>query len=598
MPAQTTFPGFNANNCTPLHFNVDGSTGCTITRADFRPYTKDDFAAQEMKEVGMDKIIAQTKEARLMGVQQKGLMDLILSRHAPIREGSAGPNPSIIAPWRLVPRRSVVNINYFLITAGASTPPADPASALPASYPATAYFLTVKASTGGFGSAIKNLERYFLPGMYLYVETTARHVGADWQTFVTAPNIDSSVSIQFRVVAAVGKANDADTAYVVVAPTEFQSYEASLSAWNTYKADTTGSPSPKQKVSGTLVEKGTMLILTNSVSDKEAWCYQQPAINNLGLIEYWRQTYRWTHQYNDEYIKALEAPLTSEFFKKFRTLPIAEQRRQQELLMQKWYFNSIFYGQRISDKQTLADWTSLPTVEDLTNPGCTLEYKSNTLGIRTQLAECGKVLDLNGAVLNIDTIRELAYNLKRERGNDGSDISVLDMMGDRFTKSKFRDVMIRYYKAKYGVDVHINMDLNQKIVDTLTNRTVFEYDKFDLPDEGVSIAFFTDTYFDDRLGAASALGAGDGTKNRARQLWLVDWSDILVGVHGSRSVSRQTNVNDKLYQCVIDPNINHYKLNSRTIEVQVGNVNRHCVIENFSDACPNVTVSTCNPTVS
>lgn len=598
MAVNTTFPGFNADNCTPLFFGVDGSTGCTLTRADIRPFSKSDFSDQGFKEVGMDKIIAQTKEARMMGVPQRSLMDLILSRHAPIKEGSAGPSQSIIAPYRLVPRRTIVNINYFLISAGSATAPVDPATPFPSTLPATAWYITVAPSTGGYGSNIKNIEKYFLPGMYLYVETTARHVGSDWQTHVGGGNIDSSVSIQFRVVAAVGKSGDTGVAYVVVAPTSFQSYEASLSAWNTFKADTSGTLSPKEQVSQTLVEKGTAIIMANSVSDREAWCYQPPAINNLGLAEYWRQTYRWTHQYNDEYLKALEAPLTSEFFKKFRTLPIAEQRRQQEMLMHKWYLNTVFYGDRISDKQTIATWTDLPTVEDLTNPGCTLEHKSNTLGARTQLAECGKVLDLNGGALNVDTIQELAYTLKRERGNDGSDISVIDMMGDRFSKSKFRDVMIRYYKAKYGVDVSINMQLGQKLVDSVTNRLVFEYDKFDLPDQGVSLSFFTDTFFDDRIGAAQSLGASSGTKNRARQLWLIDWSDITIGVHGSRSVSRQTNLADNLYNCVISPNVNHYRLNSRTIEVQVGNPNRHTIIENFSDACPSVTVAVCNPTVS
>jgi hypothetical protein len=602
MPSQVSFPGFNADNCTPLNFQVDGSTGCSLTRADIRPFTKADFAAQEFKEVGMDRIIAQTKEARLMGVPQRSLMDLLLSRHVPLRQGSVGPNPSIIAPFRLVPRRHVVNINYFVITAGSATAPVDPVTPFPSSLPATAWYLTVKASTGGFGTAIKNIEKYLLPGLYLYCETTARHVGADWQTFVGGGNIDSSVSLQFRVVGAVGKSGDDTTAYVIVAPTAFQSYEASLSAWTTLKANNGdgggGVPSSQQKTSRTFVEKGTLLIMANSVSDKEAWCYQSPAINNLGLIEYWQQTYRWTHQYNDEYLKALEAPLTSEFFKKFRTLPIAEQRRQQEALMQKWYFNTFFYGDRISDKQTLSDWTNLPTVDDVTNPGCPLEYKSNTLGARTQLSECGKVLDMNGAALNIDTIREICYNLKRERGNDGSDISVIDTMCDRFTKSKIRDVMIRYYKAKYGVDVNINMQLNQKLVDSMTKRLVFEYDQFDLPDEGVSMSVFTDTYFDDRIGAAQALGASSGTKNRARQLWMLDWSDILIGVIRSRSVSRTTNLADDLYSCVIDPNVNHYKLNSRTIEVQVGNPNRHTVIENFSDACPSMTVAVCQPTIS
>lgn len=600
MASNVAFPGFNTTNCQPLFFGVDGSTGCTLTKADIRPFTKDDFAAQDMKEVGMDRIIASTKEARMIGVPQRSLMDLLLSRHTPVRTGSPGPDQSIVAPYRLVPRRTIVNLNYFLVTAGSSTAPVDPAVAFPAQLPATAYFLTVKISTGGFGSAVKNIERYFLPGMYAYVETTARHVGADWQTFVGGGNIDSSVGpIGFRVVAAVGKSGDADTAYVVVAPVDFQSYEVSPSAWATYSADTSGSPSPKQKVSATLVTKGTLLLGVNSVSDKEAWCYQQPALNNLGLIEYWRQTYRWTHQYNDEYLKALSAPLTSEFFKKFRTLPIAEQRRQQEQLMQQWYYNTVFYGQRISDKQTIATWNQLPSIDDITNPGCTLEYKSNTLGIRTQLGECGKILDLNGGNLNFDTLFELCYNLKRERGNDGTDVQVIDFMTDRFTKSKIRDMMVRYYKAKYGVDsLQMNMQLGQKLVDTVTKRTTFEYDIFDLPDQGVQFSLFTDTYFDDRISASSALGASSGTKNRARSLWAVDWSDILIGVLGNRSVTRQTNKADDIYNCVIDPNINHYKLNSRTIEVQVGNTNRHLVVENFADACPTVTVPVCAPTLA
>jgi hypothetical protein len=600
MASNVAFPGFNTTNCQPLFFGVDGSTGCTLTKADIRPFTKDDFAAQDMKEVGMDRIIAGTKEARMIGVPQRSLMDLLLSRHAPIRTGSPGPDQSIVAPYRLVPRRTIVNLNYFLVTAGSATAPVDPATPFPSSLPATAYFLTVKISTGGFGSAVKNIERYFLPGMYSYVETTARHVGSDWQTFVGGGNIDSSVGpIGFRVVAAVGKAADADTAYVVVAPVDFQSYETSVSAWNTFKADTSGSPSPAQRVSATLVTKGTLLLGVNSVSDKEVWCYQQPALNNLGLIEYWRQTYRWTHQYNDAYIEALSAPLTSEFFKKFRTLPIAEQRRQQEQLMQQWLYNTVFYGQRISDKQTIATWNQLPAIDDLTNPGCTLEYKSNTLGIRTQLGECGKILDLNGGALNFDTLFELCYNLKRERGNDGTDVQVIDFMTDRFTKSKIRDMMVRYYKAKYGVDsLQINMQLGQKLVDSVTKRTVFDYDQFDLPDQGVSFSLFTDTYFDDRISASSSLGASSGTKNRARSLWAVDWSDILIGVHGNRSVTRQTNKADDIYNCVIDPNVNHYKLNSRTIEVQVGNTNRHLVIENFGDTCPTVTVPVCAPTLA
>lgn len=596
-----SYPGFPADNFTPLFFQVDGSTGCTLTRAQIRPFTKDDFAAQGLKEVGMDKTIAQMKEARMAGVQQKGLTDLLLSRHVKVNEGAVQSNGSIIAPFTLLPRRNVVNINYWLVTAGSATQPADPASAWASTLPATVYYLTVKVSTTGYGTQITNLDRYFLPGMYVFVESTARHVGSDWQTYVGGGNIDSSVSLQFRVIGAVMKSGSSDTAYVAVAPTEFQSLETSSSAWTTYKANTTPDSdgiTPQQKASRSFVTKGTLLILANSVSDYESWCYQPPSINDKTLVEYWKQTIRWTHQYNDEYLKALTAPLTSEFYKKFRTLPIAEQRRQQEALMEKAFYNTVFYGDAISDKQTLATWTDLPTVDDLTNPGCSLEYKSNTIGIRNQLSEASKVIDNNGGALNLDTLFEIFYTLKRERGNDGTDISMIDTMTDRFTKAKIRELMIRYYKAKFSMDVMVNMQPNQKVVDSVSGRTVFEYDKYDLPDQGVSFSVFTDTYFDDRLGASQSLGASSGTKNRARSLHIIDWSDIQIGLHGTRSVKRQTNVADNLYNCTITQNVNHYMLNSKTIEVRVGNPNRHTIIENFSDACPTVTYSNCTPTAS
>ncbi len=171
-------------------------------------------------------------------------------------------------------------------------------------------------------------------------------------------------------------------------------------------------------------------------------------------------------------------------------------------------------------------------------------------------------------------------------------------MTDRFTKSRFRDAMIRYYKAKYGADITIYMKFGEKLVASVTDRLVFEYDKYDLPDQGVSIAVYHNTYFDDRIGAAPNLGASAGTKNRARQLWAIDWSDIEIGLHGTKSIKRQTNEADNLYNCVIEKNINHYMLNSKKYEVRVGDSNRHLVFENFADACPTVTVSMCNPTVS
>ena len=303
--------------------------------------------------------------------------------------------------------------------------------------------------------------------------------------------------------------------------------------------------------------------------------------------------------------------MTSEYFKKFRQLPLAQQRKQQESYQQNAFMNSVFYGQRINSNQAVETYTSLPTVVDPNSSGTapwqtglggcssapTIEYKSNTLGIRTQLNDCSRTWDNAGAALSLDVLFESIYMLKRERENSGGTVDTIDAMTDRFTAAKIRDLMTKYYKAKYSTDLTLFMQPKQQI--TFNGQTVFEYNKYDLPDQGVSLAVFTDTFFDDKLGAT--LSITDGTtanKNVGRQLWLIDWSDIQINVLKTASVKRQTNTADDLYNCVIQPNVSHYQLNSKTYEVRVGNTNRHALVENFSDASPSVSVAGADVTIT
>ena len=94
----------NASNCTPRFISVSDSTGCSLTRASIRAFTKQDMEDQQTKEVGMDRIIAQTKEARMVGVPERTLTDLLLSRHANLGGGNGGNQGSVIAPFTLVPQ--------------------------------------------------------------------------------------------------------------------------------------------------------------------------------------------------------------------------------------------------------------------------------------------------------------------------------------------------------------------------------------------------------------------------------------------------------------------------------------------------------------
>ena len=641
-----------ASNCTPRFINVSESTGCSLTRASIRAFTKQDVEDQQTKEVGMDRIIAQTKEARMVGVPQRTLTDLMLSRHVNLGGGQSGNNASVIAPFTLVPQQNVVNVNYFSIVKS-SGDPGDVASggaatagpqggALAAwseidgdqnadlgdSTSETKFGDVVKAASThsahagrqllyltmadeamgtisstatltGYKSQLKNLGRFFLPGSYVLVENLDDASGTNAQNVVFKV-IESASKKDDGSGTATGTAN-AYYAAVVVEP----NISAAKFAADVVSA-TAGTRNAMKKY---IPRAGVVTLMANSVSDYEKHCVQGPTVNPTNLISYWQQTSRWTHKYSDEYLKALQAPLTSNWFKKFRELPLAQQRKQQEMMHERAFYNTVFYGDQINDKQTVETYTSLPTVTDPDANGdsCVIEYKANALGIRTQLSECGKVyggaLATTGAAgaLNLDVLFETIYQLKRYREAQSGNVDTIDIMTDRFTAAQVRDVMIKYYKSKYSTDVNMFVELGQKVLD-MNDAVALEYNKYYLPDQGCYMAIFTDTYFDDRVAAfnnaASTVPATDMTaakaRARGRSMWLIDWSDVAINLLGTKSVKRQTNVADDQYNCVIQPNVKHYVLNSKKFEVRIGDPNRHAIIENITEGCPTITVSGCD----
>ena len=509
----------------------------------------------------MDRIIAQTKEARLAGVRERSLTDLLLSRHVALGEGKSSGSPSIIAPFSLVPRRNVVNANYFNVedaTAAGTT------TVTNTSTHAGRIELTVNTGASSFKSALKDIGKYFIPGMYLNVE------------WIDANNNNASVSTQFKIVAAASTSTGSpavEKALVVVEP------NITSTGWSALSGTAQALYRPTS---------GTLMILANSVSDYESYCHNPPSVNDITLLEYWQQTMRWTHCFNDEYVKALQAPLTSNFWKKFKTLPIAQQRKQQEMFMEHSFYNTVFYGDAIDENQTVEGYTNLPKVFDPNDTDCHLEYKANTHGIRKQLNDCGRVSDSAGAVMSLDTVMNTCYLLKRNRETTSGTIDVIDSMTDRFTASNIRSAFMDYYKKKYNVSSPtMFFQPGQKI--TYNGVTVLEYNVYDLPEQGVQLSVFTDPYFDDRLAAFDT-----ANKDRGRAMWMLDWSDIDINIIKTKSVKRQTNVADDLYNCVIQPNVNHYVLNSKTFEVRVGDTNRHAVIENFDAACPTITGTACS----
>lgn len=536
---------------------VDESCGCTLSRASIVGMTPQAFEDQGFKEVGMDRVIANAREARVAGVAEHTLEALLMGAITPIGKGalnreSIPDQGSVILPYIYRRQKRIINSNYFNVNSGAATPGAGTGSIHTGSWQ-----IVVGQNSSSFSTALTSLSTYFLPGRVILVE------------YVNAS--DESKSVSFKITAS--EAVTSTTAKLTLEPNVTEAGWAAL---------TTDEKADYQPTAGLATQ------LANSVSDYESWCHNDPAENTKKLLTYWLQTTRETHCYNDEYLKALNASLTSNYFKQFRQLPLAEQRRLQAEKARKAWFNSVFYGDRITEKQQVETYAQLPTVVDPTNTDCVLEYKANALGLRTILADCNRVYDHQGNPLNLDLLASVGYDIKRSREASGSSVDTIDIMTDRFTAGRIREVMIQFYKEKYGVETTRFYQPNQKLM--FENQVALNYTVYQLPEDlgGYNLAVYTHPFFDDKLSAFST-----AQKNRGRFIWVIDWSDFKLGIVKSRTVNRKTNEADDIYNCVMQPVVKHYTLSSTTWTTILEDPARHYIIENFSDECPEINTTVC-----
>jgi hypothetical protein len=545
------------DNCDPRVLVVDESCGCTLTRANIVGMTPQAFEDQGFKEVGMDRVILNAREARAAGVVENTLEMLLMGAIKPIGKSklntvSLPDQGSVILPYIYMRQKRNINSNYFNVNSGAADPVAGTGDVHAGSWQ-----IVVGQSSSTYSTALTSLSSYFLIGRYILVE----YVNAD----------GDSVSANFKITNV--ESVTSTTARLTLEPNQ------TSASWAGLTADEQAVWQPTA---------GLAIQLANSVSDYESWCYNDPAENTNKLLTYWMQTTRETHCYNDEYLKALNASLVSGYFRDFRQLTLAEQKRRQAQLARNAWINSVFYGDRITEKQQVETYTQLPTVVDPTNTSCTLEYKANALGFRTILADCNRVFDHQGNPLNLDTLFAVLYDIKRSREADGTNVQVIDIMTDRFTAGKIQEVMNRFYKEKYSTDTTRFYQPGQAL--KFENLVNFPYDRYQLPPDlgGFDFAVFTHPFFDDKLSAFST-----AQKNRGRVIWIIDWSDVKIGLIKSRSVSRKTNELDDIFNCVIQPVVKHYQLQSTTWTAILEDPARHYIIENFSDDCPTITTTGC-----
>ena len=587
--ANTTDGGLVKSGSLPRIVKVDSSTGCTLTRAQVKGLTPNDFAALANKETDLARVIANAAEAKALGVEERGLTTLLTSSIRNIKPLINKVNvaeQSLILPYIQRRQRSLINANYFVVTAGAagnavtladypikmseggSTGQGEHGNAAAANGNGD-WEVTVTLGNSDWKSPITNIERYFLPGSNVVV--------SGWEG---TDAYDST----FEVIAAKQGSNN-EEANVILRPKGRDVPVAGLAA---------GHNLSHYKPTG-----GVLQTIANNVNDYEAWCYNQPTDLSMRLIVNWLQTTRESRIVNQEYKETLAKIMDGKvnpFLNSMVYNPLAEQNRIAAQVSQDQWTRATWYNQAIASEQTPENYMSLPSVTDPEDSSCTLEYKSNALGIKTLLYEGNRVKDNLGNALSLDSLFGDLYYLKRNREQDGDRVDVIDCMTDRITSNLIFEAMNNYYKTKYNWEVSRNAQIGQKI--THDGIILFNYNIYDIPEVNVQLAVFHDPFFDDILNVTSGLtgGAYDvaTAQARNRSLWLLDWSDIKIGIAGTNSVTRKSpNPDvDRLYRCRMDSVEREYSLRSTKWTTMVDRPHRHLIIENFGES---VTVTAAPP---
>lgn len=579
--ASSLIPGGGSGyEALPRIIKVDSSTGCTLTKAHVKGLTPGEFEALGNKEVDLARVIASAAEAKTLGVEERGLATLLTSSVQNIKPLINKQNiaeQSIILPYVQRRQRSVINANYFAIEAGIAAISGD---AYDASFSNQSgdYKVTVNLGGSDWVTPLQNIERYFLPGGYVIVNhwTAAGAVQESQFMIVGAANADAgSIAKATVVLRPSGKDIPASAA--------FSTLPAGVQAkWQ----PTTG----------------ILQTIANNVNDYESWCRNQPTDLSVRLLVNWLQTTRESREVNDSYKKTLESIMSGKVNPYLSTMvyqPLAEQNKIASKISQDQWTRSVWYNQAINDAQKPETYMNLPAVTDPEDTNCTLEYKANALGIKSLLREGNRIKDNGGNALDLDSLFSDLYFLKRNREQDGDTISTIDVMTDRLTAVKIFEAFNSYYKLRYGWETQRNANINQTIEHN--GIILFNYNVYDIPDVGVQLAVFHDPMFDDFLNVSAGkkyllngtrsgddVFSGDDagfSQATSRMLWLVDWSDVKIGIAGTNSITRtQPHPEvDRLYSCRMDSVKRTFNLRSTKWTTMLDRPHRHLIIENVSD---------------
>lgn len=342
----------------------------------------------------------------------------------------------------------------------------------------------------------------------------------------------------------------------------------------------------------------------NNVSDYESFCDEATAYITRQDVPFWTQTSRHAScksELYDEYRKLLLA--NNPYWKKYQDLDEVEKNRQLGADFQRKWVNTFFFQPPLPN-QTVGGYTALEDIEtaassvlDVATGQKCIGKRANAVGVYQQMAECGRVVDLQGAQLNLPALLTSLYKMWRVRKGQGDNSNMIDLFTDSVTADKINTAMFQNMNGKLDDKVRVNMDMGGSVGPThpvqVKNGQAefgFYYRSYKLNwPAGLTINVISHDYFDDVITAAATVSAA--LANAKRLLWVLDFRGIYPGIIASNRVvtkldPRTLQSIDSTYACTMKVPTEEKTLTSVTwtavVECPAGNL----ILENFSSEVP------------
>jgi hypothetical protein len=289
-----------------------------------------------------------------------------------------------------------------------------------------------------------------------------------------------------------------------------------------------------------------------NVNDYEAYCAQVPGLNTNQRAFYWIQDTRWSicnDEMTEKYLDELRK--NNPMFAEFGDVPSVELNKQVLEDFQRRHVNSFLFNKPLPN-QTPSAWDQLEVINGLdgTNisnylylpgvQGRQVARRANAVGVYEQLAECGRVYDLQGQPLNLPELFQNIYTMHRVREDNQIEASIIECVTDTTFALTFRQGMFRYLQSRFEGAFRVTADYKDFTEDKESPMGFkFSDYKLDYP-VGVTLRIVTHRAFDDLVSAHRAHPDGS-LETAGRFLLFLDWGkSVYQAVIQSNSVQLQT----------------------------------------------------------